>query len=255
MLAWNEETGELSFERVTATIKHTDEIVVHLTIDGEEIETTPEHPFYVEGKGWVNAEELQLGDEIRKANRSTGEVESVTTEETSQEMYNLTIDEAHTFFVGDGQWLVHNVKCDLFIPTSDLRFSQSKAAYHFGDKTSPLYGKSIDEVAQLIKQEVFEYYGVNAFVKTPEMDLWPMTVHPKGYTGDWGNLVNGEIYVINNRGLSTGIEAGLEEIPVRWVSKDEIINFSYQYDTPNKGVSIRIEENGQFIKIIEVPIR
>jgi len=26
-------------------------------------------------------------------------------------MYNLTVDEAHTFFVGDGQWLVHN-ECD-----------------------------------------------------------------------------------------------------------------------------------------------
>jgi hypothetical protein len=24
------------------------------------------------------------------------------------EMYNLTVDEAHTFFVGDGEWLVHN---------------------------------------------------------------------------------------------------------------------------------------------------
>jgi hypothetical protein len=23
-------------------------------------------------------------------------------------MYNLTVDEAHTFYVGDGQWLVHN---------------------------------------------------------------------------------------------------------------------------------------------------
>ncbi|MCB0107996.1 MAG: hypothetical protein KDE53_18870, partial [Caldilineaceae bacterium] len=23
-------------------------------------------------------------------------------------MYNLTVAEAHTFFVGDGQWLVHN---------------------------------------------------------------------------------------------------------------------------------------------------
>jgi filamentous hemagglutinin len=26
-------------------------------------------------------------------------------------MYNLTVDEAHTFFVGEGQWLVHNVDC------------------------------------------------------------------------------------------------------------------------------------------------
>jgi hypothetical protein len=27
----------------------------------------------------------------------------------AQKMYNLTVDEAHTFFVGDGQWLVHNI--------------------------------------------------------------------------------------------------------------------------------------------------
>jgi hypothetical protein len=26
----------------------------------------------------------------------------------TQEMYNLTVDTAHTFFVGEGQWLVHN---------------------------------------------------------------------------------------------------------------------------------------------------
>jgi hypothetical protein len=62
----------------------------------------------VKGEGWVNAEDLQLGDDIRNADGSTGEVEAVEMEETSQEMYNLTVDEAHTFFVGDGQWLVHN---------------------------------------------------------------------------------------------------------------------------------------------------
>jgi len=62
----------------------------------------------VEGKGWTNAEDLQLGDDIRNADGSTGEVERVTTEEAAQEMYNLTVDEAHTYYVGDGQWLVHN---------------------------------------------------------------------------------------------------------------------------------------------------
>lgn len=60
----------------------------------------------------MDAEELEVGDNIRKADGSTGEVESIEFEETSQEMYNLTVDEAHTFFVGDGQWLVHNVDCD-----------------------------------------------------------------------------------------------------------------------------------------------
>jgi hypothetical protein len=34
-------------------------------------------------------------------------------------MYNLTVDTAHTFFVGEGQWLAHNA-CD-FGRQSDLR--------------------------------------------------------------------------------------------------------------------------------------
>ena len=25
----------------------------------------------------------------------------------TREMYNLSVDQAHTFFVGDGEWLVH----------------------------------------------------------------------------------------------------------------------------------------------------
>ena len=112
VLAWNETTGEISFEQVTDTIHHTDEVVIHLTIDNEELETTPEHPFYVEGVGWVNAEDLQIGDDIRNSDGKTGEVESIEAERTSMEMYNLTVDDAHTFYVGDGQWLVHNVDCN-----------------------------------------------------------------------------------------------------------------------------------------------
>ena len=46
----------------------------------EPVETTPEHPFYpsitlrasVEGKGWVDAEDLQTGDQIRQADGTTG---------------------------------------------------------------------------------------------------------------------------------------------------------------------------------------
>lgn len=56
----------------------------------------------------MDARDSQVGDEVRNADGENGEVQSITTEQTQQEMYNLTVDEAHTFFVGDGQWLVHN---------------------------------------------------------------------------------------------------------------------------------------------------
>lgn len=63
----------------------------------------------------MDAEDLQLGDDIRNADGSTGEVESIEFEQISQEMYNLTVDEAHTFYVGDGQWLVHNACTEKYV--------------------------------------------------------------------------------------------------------------------------------------------
>lgn len=40
-----------------------------------------------------------------------GTVWSVTTVSAPQAMWNLSIAGAHTFFVGGGQWLVHNARC------------------------------------------------------------------------------------------------------------------------------------------------
>ncbi len=55
--------------------------------------------------GWVPAGELLLGDVVRSA---AGAVDALVLVASPQVMYNLTVAEAHTFFVGDGQWLVHN---------------------------------------------------------------------------------------------------------------------------------------------------
>lgn len=80
---------------------------------GELIETTPEHPFFVVGSEWVNAGELQTGDTVvsfdgDKGILANGTVISVERIEEPQIMYNLTVEEAHTFFVGEGEWLVYN---------------------------------------------------------------------------------------------------------------------------------------------------
>lgn len=40
-------------------------------------------------KFWSETKDLQVGDSIRKADGSTGDVESVATEQISQEMYTL----------------------------------------------------------------------------------------------------------------------------------------------------------------------
>ena len=52
--ASNPETGETDLKRVLQTfINETDELV-HVFVNGDEIITTPEHPFYVSQIGWVD---------------------------------------------------------------------------------------------------------------------------------------------------------------------------------------------------------
>lgn len=57
---------------------------------------------------WTDTIDLQTGDLIWQTNGTTGVVKSVKVVAREQRMYNLSVDVAHTFFVGDGQWLVHN---------------------------------------------------------------------------------------------------------------------------------------------------
>jgi hypothetical protein len=108
VLAYDEATGTTDVFTVTATWAHVDPMVTTVTLDGEAIATTSEHPFYVLLKGWVPAGQLQAGDSVRRADGSYGVVADVAHTYEPQVMYNLTVDTAHTFFVGAGAWLVHN---------------------------------------------------------------------------------------------------------------------------------------------------
>ncbi len=83
-------------------------MLVYLTIDGETVVTTPEHPFYTAEGEWVPAADLQPGDEIRAAEWGSGTVEKVEFSLRPRVMYNFTVAQAHTYFVGRDQWLVHN---------------------------------------------------------------------------------------------------------------------------------------------------
>jgi intein/homing endonuclease len=56
--------GAVEWKAVEATFRRTGR-VLHLHFpDGELIRTTPEHPFFVEGKGWAAAGALKEGDRI-----------------------------------------------------------------------------------------------------------------------------------------------------------------------------------------------
>ena len=108
VLAFDDRTGETAYRRVAATMVHEDPAIVLLVLDGESVRTTPDHPFMVEGRGWTDAADLKPGDRVRRAYGGTVTVEAVAVEQRPQLMYDLSVEGAHTFFVGDAQALVHN---------------------------------------------------------------------------------------------------------------------------------------------------
>ena len=109
--AWDEETGEVALKEVVETyVNETDELV-HVFVNGEEIVTTPGHPFYSPVKGWTDAVHLRAGDILVLVNGEYVVVEKVQHEilEAPVTVYNFQVEDYHTYFVTDTGILVHNV--------------------------------------------------------------------------------------------------------------------------------------------------
>ncbi|MBK9943325.1 MAG: hypothetical protein IPP13_17100 [Kouleothrix sp.] len=108
VLAYNQAMGITGSYTVTAVLVHPDPVLVQLTLNGEQIETTPEHPFFTQERGWVAAGELRIGEHVPRLHGPDGTVQAWQIVPHAQPMYNLTVVTAHTFFVGEEGWLVHN---------------------------------------------------------------------------------------------------------------------------------------------------
>jgi CspA family cold shock protein len=79
----------------------------------ELVEVTPRHPFWVEGDGWVDSDQLTPGDALSTADGDPASVLSVASTARTATVYNLTIAEHHTYFVGATETWVHNTgDCD-----------------------------------------------------------------------------------------------------------------------------------------------
>ena len=84
--------------------------LVHLTVNGEEIVTTVDHPFYVKNQSFIKAGELIVGDELLDVNGNVLLVENFDIELTEEpvKVYNFEVEDFHTYHVGRLGVLVHN---------------------------------------------------------------------------------------------------------------------------------------------------
>ena len=114
VIAADEDSLVIGKKKVLETYVRTTDKLVHLTINGEKIITTYDHPFYVRGKGFVNACALCIGSELVDADGNILRVENIFREELHdgelRTVYNFQVEEFHTYFVGENCVLVHNAE-------------------------------------------------------------------------------------------------------------------------------------------------
>ena len=112
--AANADTMEVSLKPVLETYVRETSDLVHLTVNGETIVSTNDHPYYVEGSGFVNASDLWIGAELVDNNGNIRKVEQIYHETLCTEtakVFNIKVDEYHTYYVGQNCIWVHNSEC------------------------------------------------------------------------------------------------------------------------------------------------
>ena len=108
--AHNPDTGETELKEVVQTFVNETNELVHIKVNGEEIISTPTHPFWVPEKGWTDAIQLRAGDRLQLLNGEYVIVEQVQHEilEAPVTVYNFEVEDFHTYYVSDSAILVHN---------------------------------------------------------------------------------------------------------------------------------------------------
>jgi Pretoxin HINT domain len=110
VLSQRENGGALGAQRVSRIWEHTVQHTLLLNFsNGEQLETTKEHRFHVDGGGFVPAGRLRPGAAF---NTPVNNLVLRGTKErnTTAQVYNLEVENFHTYFVGDNLVWVHNKK-------------------------------------------------------------------------------------------------------------------------------------------------
>ena len=151
--AWDEETGDVALKEVVETyINETDELI-HVFVNGEEIITTPTHPFYSPAKGWIDACDLRAGDILILVSGEQVTVEKVQHEtlETPIVVYNFQVEDYHTYYVTNRGVLVHN-SCNK--PVSPAKVSESYI------KQNQIDAHAFKQYAASVPQKMLSRYDI-----------------------------------------------------------------------------------------------
>ncbi|OMI15316.1 pretoxin, partial [Leptospira weilii serovar Heyan] len=138
VLSWDEESGEQEYHRVVKTFQREVNVVYTIVYsNGTQVETTSEHPFYIENKGWVAAKDLRTGELSVLSNEKTLGITSISISERATTVYNFEVEDSHSYYITKVGILVHN-DCVITGPSMSLEAFNALLKYMPGASESEI---------------------------------------------------------------------------------------------------------------------
>ena len=173
--AWDEETGEVAPKEVVETYVNETYELIHVFVDGEEIITTPAHPFYSPVKGWTNAVHLRAGDILVLVNGEYVIVEKIQHEilEKPVTVYNFAVEDYHTYYVTRKGVLTHNLCVRQNNPgaTGQLHHPISNKIAKELQNTTKLNGITRDSVGVIRASTLQDHIGYQKWHRQVDDDI------------------------------------------------------------------------------------
>ena len=107
--SYNLAKNKVELSRIINTLNRETEGIYEITTGEEKINVTAEHPFYVVGKGWTKAKDLENGNVLKSTkNESEVVILGIKKDHKILTVYNIEVDGNHNYFVTKSMILVHN---------------------------------------------------------------------------------------------------------------------------------------------------
>ena len=102
-------------QRVTRVLQRRVAAYHVVETEASRLEVTDEHPFWVQGRGWIAVRDIEVGAPIATAGGDTLVVSNRRID-APLHVFNLTVANDSSYFVGDERVWVHNATCAFRIP-------------------------------------------------------------------------------------------------------------------------------------------
>jgi len=146
--AWDPSARRLAKRRVMRLYRRARRPILEVTFasaqgDIESVFATSEHPFWVDGKGWVAANNLFTGDVLRRIDRGpTLQVHAIRRTGQSHDVHNFEVEGVHSYFVGRAGVLVHNSSGKSQIPGLALPRRSTREYKHLIEDLKSQFNKT-----------------------------------------------------------------------------------------------------------------